>query len=118
MNEVDWEGSLDLSGLLRLRESRAVGMWKLFKNLEDDFTKLTLPDLVGKKENFDDCLPEYNKATIQHTGFLWLYSLLSKNKSRMATLAPDMKRVISDAVKADLISGKMSLKLRMEFKLI
>ena len=117
INEIDWGNSVDLAGLTALRERGATALFKLYKNLEDDLTKLTKAELVAKKETFEDSMPEHNRATIQHSAYLWLYSLIAKN--RLSWTREEKKNelnfMVKDAVETKLISIQDADKLSRTF---
>lgn len=119
INEIDWGNSVDLAGLTALRERSATTLFKLYKNLEDDLPKLTKAELVAKKETFEDSMPEYNRATIQHSAYLWLYSLIAKNRLNWTReeKRADLDFMVKDAVETKLISRQDAQSLAKTFNI-
>jgi len=121
INEIDWGDSVDLAGLTSLRERSAVTLYKLYKNLEDDLTKLTKAELVAKKETFEDSMPEYNRATIQNAAYLWMYSLIASPKNEHYWVKDDkkddLKLLIKNAISTGLISVKDAERMGKVFRL-
>ena len=119
LNEIDWGKSYDFSPIMVSREKGAVNVYKMFKNLDDDIAKLDVHNLIMKRETFEDALPQYGLETQKHTMFLWLYSLISKNKNAWTTgeKKEELKEMIDNAVEFKLITGDHKNKIYKEYQL-
>ena len=107
INEVDWGNSDDLFAILKYREGLAVSVYKTFKNLDDDLAKLTVPEIVSRREMFDNAFPQYNIQTRQRVAYLWMYSLIAENQVKWTKedTRPALEIMVGEAVEARLISA-------------
>jgi len=112
INEIDWGRSENVSAIMRSREKGAIEVYKMYKNLDDDMTKLNAKVLVQRRDNFESAMPQYNIETQQYAMYLWLHSLINKNDSWTAS---DKKEslviMLKDAREAKLISNGYYSKL-------
>lgn len=118
INEIDWGHSHDFSPIMVSREKGAIYVYKMFKNLDDDLAKLNEATLIARRENFEDALPQYNIETQQNTMFLWLYSLIAKNRKAWTSEKKDeVMFMVKDAAKHRLISNDEYHDITKEFNL-
>lgn len=106
LNEIDWGSSYDIFSTMKSRESDALAVYKMFKNLDDTIEKLTEAELIKRKDNFESALPQYNLETQKHVMYLWMYSLIAKNREAWTNGGKfqDLKYMLDDVVKQGLIT--------------
>lgn len=118
INEVDWAKGISVFGLMAFRERAAVGVYKLFAYLEDDISKLG-PDLLRRKDTFEEAMPQYNMETIGHIRYLWLYSLITKNTQYWVRddKKDELRLLVKEAIGTEFINNDQAQKINNVFRL-
>ena len=117
-NEIDWGNSYDIFAMMKSRESDGLAVYKMY-NLDDGLDKLTVDELIIRKDNFEGAMPQYNIETQQWAMYLWLHSLIHKNEDvwLVGDKTRDVAALIRDSIDQNLISNELGDKLKNSYRL-